>query len=77
MLDGLQGHGPRRLALRHRLPQPDPSEILSHEKSEAMSVTLHGTSPRANWSYPTAVKFGAGRISELADHAKAVGMKRP
>ena len=31
----------------------------------------------ANWSYPTAVKFGAGRISELADHAKATGMKRP
>jgi alcohol dehydrogenase len=34
-------------------------------------------SPRANWSYPTAVKFGAGRVSELADHCKAVGMKRP
>ncbi len=32
---------------------------------------------RANWSYPTAIKFGAGRIAELADHAKAVGMKRP
>ncbi|TRW96509.1 iron-containing alcohol dehydrogenase [Paracoccus sp. M683] len=35
------------------------------------------SSPRANWSYPTAVKFGAGRISELADQCKAVGMKRP
>jgi alcohol dehydrogenase class IV len=33
--------------------------------------------PRANWSYPTAVKFGAGRISELADHCKAVGIRRP
>lgn len=31
----------------------------------------------ANWSYPTAVKLGAGRISELADHCKALGMKRP
>jgi len=31
----------------------------------------------ANWSYPTAVKFGAGRIQELADHCKVVGMKRP
>jgi alcohol dehydrogenase class IV len=30
-----------------------------------------------NWSYPTAVKFGAGRIKELADHCKAVGMKKP
>jgi alcohol dehydrogenase class IV len=32
---------------------------------------------RANWSYPTAVKFGAGRISELAEHCKAVGLKKP
>jgi alcohol dehydrogenase class IV len=30
-----------------------------------------------NWSYPTAIKFGAGRIKELADHCKAVGMKKP
>src|ERR671926_99124 len=29
----------------------------------------------ANWSYPTAIKFGAGRIKELADHCKAVGVK--
>lgn len=34
-------------------------------------------SPKANWSYPTAIKFGAGRIAELADHCKAVGLKRP
>lgn len=32
---------------------------------------------RGNWSYPTPVKFGAGRIVELADHCKAVGLKRP
>ncbi len=25
----------------------------------------------ANWSYPTAVRFGAGRIAELADACKA------
>ncbi|MDO6963554.1 iron-containing alcohol dehydrogenase [Rhizobium alvei] len=31
----------------------------------------------ANWSYPTAIKMGAGRIKELADHCKAVGMKKP
>lgn len=30
-----------------------------------------------NWSYPTAVKFGAGRIAELPDHCKALGMTRP
>jgi hypothetical protein len=33
--------------------------------------------PNRNWNYPTAIKFGVGRVTELADHAKAVGMKRP
>lgn len=32
---------------------------------------------KANWSYPTAVKFGAGRVAELADHCKAAGIARP
>ncbi len=32
---------------------------------------------RANWSYPTAIKFGAGRITELAEHCKSVGIGRP
>ncbi|TKA97978.1 iron-containing alcohol dehydrogenase [Cereibacter changlensis] len=32
---------------------------------------------RANWSYPTAIKFGAGRIAELAEQCKAVGLTRP
>jgi alcohol dehydrogenase len=31
----------------------------------------------ANWSYPTLIKMGAGRIKELADHCKAVGIKKP
>ncbi|MCR4377490.1 MAG: iron-containing alcohol dehydrogenase [Rhodospirillales bacterium] len=31
----------------------------------------------ANWSYPTAIRFGAGRIKELAEACQAVGMKRP
>ena len=30
-----------------------------------------------NWSYPTTIKFGAGRINELADACAATGMKRP
>ncbi|WP_299906707.1 iron-containing alcohol dehydrogenase [uncultured Paracoccus sp.] len=34
-------------------------------------------SPRANWSYPTAIKFGAGRISELPDLCKGAGITRP
>jgi alcohol dehydrogenase class IV len=35
------------------------------------------TTLRANWNYPTAVRFGAGRIVELADACKAVGMSQP
>jgi len=31
----------------------------------------------ANWSYPTAIKFGVGRIKELAEHCKAIGMQKP
>ncbi|MGR3314711.1 iron-containing alcohol dehydrogenase [Roseovarius indicus] len=30
-----------------------------------------------NWSYPTAVKFGAGRIAELGEACAAAGIKRP
>jgi alcohol dehydrogenase len=32
---------------------------------------------RANWNYPTSVRFGAGRISELADAGKTAGMSNP
>jgi alcohol dehydrogenase len=32
---------------------------------------------RANWNYPTTVRFGAGRITELADAIKAAGMSNP
>lgn len=31
----------------------------------------------ANWSYPTAIRFGAGRISEIADSCAAAGIKKP
>jgi 4-hydroxybutyrate dehydrogenase len=34
-------------------------------------------SPSANWSYPTAIRFGAGRIKELAEACKAAGIQRP
>lgn len=30
-----------------------------------------------NWSYPTAIRFGAGRISEIADACKTAGMSKP
>ncbi len=31
----------------------------------------------ANWSYPTAIRFGAGRISEIGEACKAAGMSKP
>ncbi len=35
------------------------------------------TLPNRNINYPTAIKFGAGRIQELAEHCKANGVTRP
>jgi alcohol dehydrogenase class IV len=32
---------------------------------------------RANWNYPTAVRFGAGRVAELPEALKAVGIVKP
>ena len=37
-----------------------------------MSQSLVG-----NWNYPTSIRFGAGRIRELPDACKVVGLKRP
>ncbi|MCP4073573.1 MAG: iron-containing alcohol dehydrogenase [Hyphomicrobiales bacterium] len=34
-------------------------------------------SPTANWSYPTTVRFGAGRIKELPEACASAGMKKP
>ncbi|MEP0962775.1 MAG: iron-containing alcohol dehydrogenase [Roseobacter sp.] len=31
----------------------------------------------ANWSYPTNIRFGAGRIAELAEACAAAGMSKP
>ena len=35
------------------------------------------TAPTANWSYPTAIRFGVGRIKELAEACRAAGISRP
>src|SRR4051794_12760056 len=35
------------------------------------------TLPSANWNYPTAIRFGAGRIAELPDACRALGISRP
>lgn len=33
--------------------------------------------PHRNWSYPTAIRFGAGRLDELADLCHEIGLLRP
>ncbi len=38
---------------------------------------MSSTAPAANWSYPTAIRFGAGRITELADVCAEVGIEMP
>lgn len=32
---------------------------------------------RGNWTYPTAIRFGAGRVSELPDAVRSAGIQRP
>jgi len=32
---------------------------------------------QANWSYPTAIRFGAGRVRELGEACTALGIKKP
>jgi alcohol dehydrogenase class IV len=33
--------------------------------------------PHANWNYPTSIRFGAGRIAELGEACRALGIERP
>lgn len=33
--------------------------------------------PNANWNYPTAIRFGAGRVAELGEACRSLGMERP
>ena len=40
-------------------------------------MTTDPAALRGNWNYPTAMRFGVGRIAELPDACKSLGMKRP
>jgi alcohol dehydrogenase class IV len=33
--------------------------------------------PNANWNYPTAIRFGAGRVAELGEVCRGLGIERP
>jgi alcohol dehydrogenase len=64
---------------------PCPRELHANENNHA--GTLRFARPttdeeldmdlRGNWNYPTTVRFGTGRISELGEHVKAAGMSNP
>jgi len=40
-------------------------------------MTFDPSSVNGNWNYPTPIRFGIGRISELADACTSLGMKKP
>ena len=33
--------------------------------------------PNGNWNYPTAIRFGAGRVAELPELCRSLGIERP
>ena len=66
---GVKETGRGATLVEDRLRNAHPPEKLS-PASRVMDL-------RANWNYPTSVRFGAGRISELADAVKAAGMSNP
>ena len=33
--------------------------------------------PHANWNYPTSIRFGAGRVAELSEACRRLGIERP
>ncbi len=52
---------------------PHAAEVIS-------SAHAHVGSPmnlKGNWNYPTLIRFGAGRIRELPDACRTLGMQRP
>jgi hypothetical protein len=40
-------------------------------------ATIDPETLRGNWSYPTTIRFGAGRVAELPDACAALGIARP
>ena len=48
---------------------------LKAKPKDPTKMNTDAAALRGNWNYPTSVKFGCGRIKELADHCKALGMK--
>ena len=65
--------GPRLHALAPRFRRAHAAKVISPTDEDPMNLDAL----RGNWNYPTSVRFGVGRVSELAEACRAVGMKRP
>jgi len=46
-------------------------------QDNALSTVLDNPEPVGKWNYPTAVRFGPGRIQELPDACGELGIRRP
>src|ERR1700754_1999857 len=54
---------------------PGPNRFICGPAPETRTETV--MTLRGNWNYPTAIRFGAGRISELPDACRTLGIKAP
>jgi len=64
---------PDRRGGYHSSPPDEADEPVARAQSKGAPIM----SPTANWSYPTAIRFGAGRIAEIAEACAAAGIAKP
>src|SRR5690606_31672806 len=77
-LDRREGLGPWLHAIEARLRLPDASEVLPFAYGDLKASTMWNAIPlKGNWNYPTAIRFGAGRIHELPLACEQASIKRP
>ena len=68
-------------ALRRGASNAASSAISTPAAKRLLSTTGRAVACEAaapmSWNYPTAIRFGAGRITELPEACAELGMKRP
>jgi acyl-CoA reductase-like NAD-dependent aldehyde dehydrogenase len=68
VLDRMQGHWPRGRAVHSRHTGAHAPQILPPQKGLTYMTLV------ANWSYPNAIRFGAGRIAEIGEACAQAGI---
>src|SRR5208283_4854312 len=71
-VDGGEGFGAGMHPVADRVRAADAAEVVSPEGGGLSVDAL-----TRNWNYPTKVRFGTGRILELADACRECGITRP